>query len=205
MTSQRGAVAGMHRLLVGITGALLLGACDDSGTGPGAQDPNLVSNGGFELEDAGAVAPAPLGWRTSGEEEQAVSFAWANDDSYRGARSVSVSTSSDSQGIFAFNWFQRIDDDFETEVAYRLSGWVRTESLQAPPFIVVQCVDSTLENHLCFETTQFAFPLLGTNDWTQVGVEFTVPAQTAVILVLAGITSDPGQRAWFDEISVLPS
>jgi hypothetical protein len=56
------------------------------------------------------------------------------------------------------------------------------------------------------ETTQWAFPVKGTTDWTRVSTRLTVPEGTGVVRIRAGLSSqkNQGAKAWFDDLSLVP-
>ena len=185
------------RLALTLCVALALAACSKT-------PEDLLAHGGFEPQSD--LQKSPAGWFATvvPETEDFVRFAWDDQVKHTGERSVSIAIDpAHPEGVIAYNWTETVPG-FEVGKSYELSGWVRTENMTGPAWIVAQCWDDSRGKMLAFGTTQTDYPISGTTDWTRVGTVFTVPAGTAEVRIRAGIVApeNNGGRAWFDDLAV---
>ena len=166
--------------------------------------PDLLANGGFEAHTELQRSPADWYATELPHTREFVSFEWDDQVVHTGKRSVSIAiVSSHPDEVIAYNW-TKVVPACQVGNSYELSGWVRAENLSAPAWIVVQCWNDAKSEMLGFTTTQKDHPIMGTSDWTQVGIVFTVPAGTAAVRIRAGIATpeNRGGRVWFDDLRV---
>jgi len=163
-----------------------------------------VLEAGFEEQAPGAQDPP--GWDATRLPRTAdhVVFAWDDTVAHSGSRSISiwVKPSHPNEQI-AYNWTRTLDRVAPGK-EYEVTGWVKTEDLTGPAFIMVQCWDAARTQMLGTATTEQAYPLSGTNPWTRVKTSFTVPKDTAEVRIRAGISSPQplGGKVWFDDLRV---
>jgi hypothetical protein len=165
-----------------------------------------VENGGFEVKSP--ESGDPQGWYATRlpETMEHVEFGSDAEQAHEGDNSVFISIKKThpekhSGGPIAYNWTQVIP--FEIGKTYELTGWVKTQDLKTPAFIVVQCWATSFENMALF-TTQREYKIIGSNDWTPVKVAYTVPSGTGEVRIRAGIRAPDniGGKVWFDDIQV---
>ena len=178
-----------------ITSVFLLG-CQDTGT-------SGYFNGDFEMKSP--LKNEPAGWFATRvpQTKDFVTFAWDSTVYHSGSRSVSIAIdSSHPQDVIAYNW-TRTFDDFTPGRNYSIIGWIKTKNLKRSAWIIVQCWNAD-HKIIGFSTNQRTHPVLGTNDWTRVKYDFTVPDSTALVRVRAGIASpqNNGGKVWFDDIRI---
>jgi len=166
---------------------------------------SLVINGGFENV---AGTGDPIEWWATRVPQTAdhVVFELDSTQKHGGRYSVSVlieETHPDTIGKWFYNWTQTLEG-FEVGATYELSGWVRTEGVQEPPSIVVQCWDEQNANILKLASTRWVDEFAASSDWTHVRTTFTVPKGTGETRVRAGIgaPNNTGGKVWFDDLSV---
>jgi hypothetical protein len=160
-------------------------------------------NGGFEIKSLSQNEP--VGWFATRvpQTKDFVVFAWDSTEYHSGSHSVSIAIdSTHSQDVIAYNW-TRTYADFTIDSEYLLSGWVKTNNLKKPTWIVVQCWDEN-NKMVGFFTTQRTYQIQGTTNWTEVKTDFTVPEGTKEVRIRAGITSpeNNGGKVWFDDIKI---
>ncbi|HVE56116.1 MAG TPA: tetratricopeptide repeat protein [Pyrinomonadaceae bacterium] len=133
-----------------------------------------VQNGGFELPIAAEAKEAYFGWQITRKEKIEV-----NTDPVRkkeGNKSLRVSFNGFT-GIEVKNILQIVA--VESNKKYRLSFWLKTENLKSAGTPTLEILNANDEKLI---TTSAAFPS-GTQDWSPVTLEFTVPpAAEAVAL-----------------------
>ena len=161
-------------------------------------------NGGFE--EKAPYKEEPNGWYATRLPETVndVAFAWEDGVAHGGQRSVSIAIKeSHPEDTIAYNWTRTVEG-YEVGGTYEISGWVKTEDLSGPAFVVVQCWDKERKEMLGFATTQQDYPLTGTTDWTLVKTTFTVPEGTEEVRLRAGIAAPEniGGKVWFDDIHI---
>ncbi len=166
---------------------------------------DLVTNGGFEPV-GGSMDQAPYSWFATrvARTSEHMAFIWDSTVAHSGKRSVAITINQDHPNDkIAYNWTQGLQG-WEAGKTYQLTGWVKTRGLSGPAWICVQSWDSTREKMLGFETTQTAYPVSGTTDWTEVKTNFTVPAQTREVVIRAGSSSPENRNGtvWYDDIHV---
>ena len=138
--------------------------------------------------------------------KQYVAFTWDQHEVHSGQRSVSITIQdAHPDEMIAYNWTRAIDGCVPGGT-YELTGWIKCKSLTETAWIVVQCWDDTLQKMLNFATTQRDYPVLGSSDWTRVGLAFEVPSGTREVRIRAGIATpdNRGGQVWFDDIEVTP-
>lgn len=115
---------------------------------------------GFEEQTPGGQDPS--GWFATRlpDTVEHVVFAWDSTVAHSGTRSVSIEIKpSHPDRQVAYNWTRTVG--FTPGKEYEITGWIKTENLTEPPFIVAQCWDTTREKMLAFATTQTDYPLKG--------------------------------------------
>ncbi len=125
-----------------------------------------VQNGGFELPIAADPKEAYFGWQILKKEKIEV-----NTDPVRkkeGNKSLRVSFNGFT-GIEVKNIIQIVA--VESNKKYRLSYWLKTDNLKSAGTPTLEILNANDEKII---TTSAAFPS-GTNDWSPVTIEFTVP------------------------------
>jgi hypothetical protein len=102
----------------------------------------------------------------------------------------------------AYNWTAPAQG-WKAGETYELSGWVKTENVNHPAFIMAQFWGE--EGLIGGATTQKAFPVKGTTDWTRVTTRLKVPEGTGELRIRAGLSSldNRGAKAWLDDISLV--
>ena len=160
-------------------------------------------NGGFEIKSP--VQNEPAGWFATRvpQTKDFVVFAWDSTEHHSGSHSVSIAMdSTHPQEVIAYNW-TRTFDDFTIGKKYVISGWIKAKNLKETAWIVVQCWDDN-RKIIGFASNQYSHPVKGTNDWTLVKSDFTVPEGTIEVRIRAGIASpqDNGGKVWFDDIEI---
>jgi len=177
--------------------------------------PNLIANGGFEntKEEVGT----PEGWGATRVPQTAdyVSLEVVDSCSYSGDYSAFIEIDSGHPieieldpyyvpNKIAYCWSTRTSECRPGRL-YVLSGWIKTQDLNSPAFLMVQCLaDSTDFQVLKFVYTSDETPVSGTSDWTRVATVFNVPENTAGVRVMAGISSPKhiGGQVWFDNVEI---
>jgi beta-lactamase regulating signal transducer with metallopeptidase domain len=164
---------------------------------------SLLPNGG--LEHSRDNSNDPQGWfatripQTRGHFLLTVSSSIAHS----GERSAVV-VIGDSHPDFkvAYNW-TAVAKGWQAGETYELSGWIKVENANRPAFIMAQCWSEDGKRMIGGATTQMAFPVQGTTDWTRVSTQLKVPEGTSVVRIRAGLSSqdNPGAKAWFDDLS----
>lgn len=89
----------------------------------------------------------------------------------------------------------------ESGASYRMSVWLRTENLRSGGMPVMQILNMK-DNSLLATTQPFA---AGTNDWTQLTLDFKVPEDSSGVSVRTARVYCPGEcplvgTMWYDEI-----
>jgi alpha-N-arabinofuranosidase len=146
----------------------------------------FVANGSFEEMDG----ENPKGWRPRSWQRGGAAFA-VEPAGHTGGRSVMISS---EKGADA-SWLATVP--VRPYSRYRLSGWIRTESL------VPGTGRGALVN-IHGEEEWRTPPVAGTQDWTRVEVEFDAGANDAleVSCLLGGWGRTTG-KAWFDDIELV--
>ncbi|MFB3852785.1 MAG: alpha-L-arabinofuranosidase C-terminal domain-containing protein [Vicinamibacterales bacterium] len=142
---------------------------------------NAVVNGSFEeLEGR-----TPRGWRTSSARTAVFE---TDETGHEGSRSVRISS---AQGADAW-WFTIVP--VRPYARYRLSGWIKTEGLDAG-----SGQGALFNLHGLSQVRTRA--VTGTTDWTEVSLEFDTEANDAVQLnCLFGGWGRARGTAWFDDV-----
>lgn len=131
-----------------------------------------VQNGGFELPIAADAKEAYFGWQITRKEKIEV-----NTDPVRkkeGNKSLRVSFNGFT-GIEVKNILQIVA--VESNKKYRLSYWLKTDNLKSAGTPTLEILNANDEKII---TTGAAIPS-GTNDWSPVTIEFTVPPTAEAI------------------------
>jgi len=166
---------------------------------------DLLIGGGFEQQSELQKSPADWFATEVPETKEFVRFEWDDRIAHTGERSVSIAIDvSHPDNMIAYNW-TKVVPACKVGKAYELSGWVKTENLGEPIWLLAQCWNEARDNMLGFATTQKDYPIKGTSDWTRVGTVFTVPEGTAEVRVRAGVATreNRGGKGWFDDIQIV--
>jgi len=176
---------------------------------------NILPNGSFEIvEEPGGD---PLGWHATRIELTADFVRFGVSESGLASQGQSVFIEIDSAhprkvelepeyaaNQIAYNWTRRVSE-VKPGAFYVLSGWVKTQNLKGPAWIMVQCLGN-VENFQIIGGggTQAGFPISGTSDWTRVATVFSAPEGTQAIQLRAGISSPQniGGKVWFDKLEI---
>jgi hypothetical protein len=179
-------------------------ACILMSVGGCSTKPDLLVNGGFEPQSALQKSIGDWYATELPRTKEFVSFEWDDQVVHTGKRSVSIAIAiSHPDEVIAYNWTKAVPA-CQIGKSYELSGWIRTENLSDPAWIIVQFWNDAKNEMLGFATTKKDYPIMGTSDWTQVGTVFPVPAGTAEVRIRAGIAApeNRGGRVWFDDLRV---
>ena len=133
-----------------------------------------VQNGGFELPIATDAKEAYFGWQISRKEKIEI-----NTDPVRkkeGNKSLRVSFNGFT-GIEIKNILQIVA--VESNKKYRLNFWLKTENLKSGGTPTLEIVNANDEKII---TTSAAFPS-GTQDWSPVSIDFTVPPTAEAVAI----------------------
>jgi len=156
-----------------------------SSTMPMLSPTDVLFNGGFENGDA-----FPLGWQAVAWDMTGSSFSWDTNQKHSGNRSIKISnnTANDSR------WNQ--DVYVQPNSDYRLSGWIKTDNID-------QSQGGTGAN-LSYGAFLNTLPLLGTNNWTYVSVDFNTGSETQITIsarigMFGGVITG---TAWFDDLKL---
>ena len=143
---------------------------------------NLLPNASFdEVRADGPVGWRPVTWSGRGDFEHA----WSG---YAGGRCVSIASIEGADVAWACTM------PVEPYAKYRLTGWIRTEKVEAK-----DGRGALLNVHDLPMTATTA--LTGTKDWTRVAVEFETGGRDALqINCLFGGWGWATGRAWYDEV-----
>lgn len=133
-----------------------------------------IQNGGFESPIPDDAASVYFGWKVAKREK--VEIRSDQVKKREGGRSLKISFS----GFSSMN-LKNLSQVVAVEpgARYRLSVWVRTEDLKSagPPLLeIVNIADDKIV------TTSGTLPT-GTNDWSEVKIDFTVPATSEGVFV----------------------
>ena len=147
----------------------------------------FVANGSFEEMDG----ERPKGW-TSRRWQRESDAVFAVEPSGRtGSRSVAISS---EKGADA-SWIAAVP--IRPYSRYRLSGWIKTESL-------VPGTSRGAQLNINGEGEWRTPPVTGTQDWTQVEVEFDAGANDALeVTCLFGGWGRATGKAWFDDVELV--
>ena len=167
-------------------GVLIAGqACRWEMTGAKASGKQLLSNASFEESEAGR----PKAWEPRTWRGKAV---FSLEGTGRSGRASAVISS--DEGADA-SWVQVVG--IEPYSRYRLSGWVKTEGLEAAEG------RGALVNVHGFRDWRTG-SVNGTQDWTRVEVEFDAGANDALeVTCLFGGWGRAKGKAWFDDLELI--
>ena len=185
-------------IVIAIVGATVVA------TGGCSKPPELLFSDGYEMQSEFQRTPGDWFPTVVPRNKEFVDFEWDDQVAYAGNRSVSIAIDpSHPDEKIAYNWTKAIDGCEESK-SYELSCWIKTENLNGPAWVCIQCWDKTKSEMLGFATTQRDHPITGTKDWTQVGTVFTVPVGTAEVRIRAGIATpdNRGGHVWFDGLQI---
>jgi alpha-N-arabinofuranosidase len=169
--------------------SLIFAACKSEA--PQAADPlagvkQFVANGSFEEMEG----DNPKGWRPRSWQRGGASFA-VEPSGRTGARSVAISS---EKGADA-SWLAAVP--VRPYSRYKLSGWVKTESL-------VRGGGRGAQINIHGEGEWRTAAIEGTQDWTRVEVEFDAGANDALeVSCLFGGWGRSTGKAWFDDIELV--
>jgi len=163
----------------------------------------LLANGGFEQRQD--ESDDPEAWFGTRIPQTAGHFVLASSSvAHGGKRSVVVEIGdSHPDRKVAYNWTVEAKG-WKAGETYELSGWVKTENVKHPAFIMAQFWDED-RRMIGGATTQTAHPVKGTTDWTRVSTRLKVPEGTAAVRIRAGLSSQDnrGAKAWLDDLSLV--
>ncbi len=155
----------------------------------------LLINGDFE---GGVILDAPVGWFRAMMPDRAINHS-AGIESVPGHGNVAFIRQEGVKAQIANNWAQRLDV-VPIGARLQLTADVKTENLpENTGFVMVQCWDEA-GRLLAAATSQSEQPLGGTQDWTTVVLEVTVPLRTSTIIVRCGFSQSG--TIWFDNVSL---
>jgi hypothetical protein len=166
---------------------------------------NYDFNGGFE-KSVYNDSQLGVGWFPTilPETSGFVQFNWDSEVKHSGEFSVSISIKENYpvKDTVAYNWTKPFMP-VKVNQPYVLKGWIKTSNLKEPAFIVVQCWDSKY-NMIGFSTSCKDYPLIGTNDWKEVKVNFVPPQNTAEVRIrlCSSAPFNTGGKVWYDDISI---
>ncbi|HLM61888.1 MAG TPA: carbohydrate binding domain-containing protein, partial [Pyrinomonadaceae bacterium] len=168
----------------------------DLGIEPDARK-ETVQNGGFEnpFGDAGAVY---FGWRAIRADKIEIKF--DPTQKREGSRSLRVSFSGYADPTLAtLNQYVTI----EPSSKYRLSFWLRTENLKSGGTPALEIYNANDDKPIMKSES---FPT-GTNDWQQIKMEFTAPANAEAVGVrtvrdFCGTTCPIFGVFWYDDFKL---
>ncbi|MFP8952569.1 PVC-type heme-binding CxxCH protein [Natrialbaceae archaeon A-arb3/5] len=147
---------------------------------------NLLPNPSFEETETSA---GPDGWESE-EWAGSADFVYDDEEAYVGENSIRIESESGVDGA----WAQTVEVEEDTE--YTLSGWIKTEDVDAGSGDGAQFnVHELGQDSLTDSVT-------GTEDWTQ--VEITVNSgdnDELQINALLGAWGESTGTAWYDDIS----
>jgi len=164
---------------------------------------SLLANGGFE--EVQENSNDPQAWFGTRYPPTAGHFVLASSSvAHGGKRSVAVEIG-DSHPVSPvhYNWTAEAKG-WKVGETYELSGWVKTENAKSPAFIMAQFWNED-KKMIGGATTQMAYPVKGTTDWTRVSTRLKVPEGTAELRIRAGLSSQDnrGAKAWLDDLSLI--
>ena len=178
---------------------MLIGGCTEK--------QEFLADGGFETQISPAESQTDWYATELLHTKEFVSFEWDDQIVHSGERSVSIAiVASHPDEAISYNW-TTVVPGCQVGKTYELSGWIRAEDLSGPAWIVIQCWDEARTEMLELTSTHEEYPVIGTSDWTQAKVAFTVPADTAEVRIRAGIATPENRdgKVWFDDIAVRES
>jgi beta-lactamase regulating signal transducer with metallopeptidase domain len=168
---------------------------------------SLLANGGFEQSQD--YSDDPESWFATRWPKTPGHFLMSATKSvaHSGKRSVFVAIGdSHPDSPVHYNW-TAVAKGWQAGETYELSGWVKVENAKSPAFIMAQFWNEEGKNGKIIggATTQFAYPVKGTKDWSRVSTRLKVPEGTGVVRIRAGLSSqdNPGAKAWLDDISLV--
>lgn len=169
------------------------------------KEENLLIAGDFE--QVSELQKSPEGWFATVVPplKEFVAFEWDDQVAHSGKRSVSLAIdASHPDDQVHYNWTAPVPA-CRPGGRYELSGWIKTENLTAPAFIMFQFWGEDKSSMVGFASTQGDYNVTGTSDWQQVGVVFTVPDDTGDVRIRAGIAApdNRGGKVWFDDLRII--
>jgi len=168
---------------------------------------SLLANGGFE--EAQEQSNDPDAWYGTRVPQTAGHFLMSASKSvaHGGQRSAFIAIGESHPDLpVAYNW-TAVAKDCQAGETYELSGWLKTENAKNPAFIMAQfwTKEGKEGKMIGGATTEKAFPVKGTTDWTRVSTRLKVPEGTGVVRIRAGLSSqgNRGAKAWLDDVSLV--
>jgi hypothetical protein len=166
---------------------------------------SLLANGGFEQTQG--FSDDPEAWFATRLPQTVGHFLMSASSSvfHGGQRSVCVAIGDRHPELKVFYNWTALAKGWQVGETYELSGWIKVENAQRPAVILAQCWSEDGRLIRGGATTQFAFPVTGTTDWTRVSTLLTVPEGTSSVRIRAGLSSqdNPRAKAWFDDLSLV--
>jgi tetratricopeptide (TPR) repeat protein len=154
-----------------------------------------IYNGGFEQDPSGCRLDWTLASIPGAEIER--------DTSVAKEGSFSLCVRFRNSGNVALN--SPVQTTVVSPGRYRLSAWLKTEDLTSDQGVALCATDAESAERLAKQTE----PLLGTNDWTEVQTDFSVPLQTNLIDI--SVCRQPSKyytglagTAWVDAVTLTP-
>jgi putative membrane-bound dehydrogenase-like protein len=150
-----------------------------------AERPNLVPNPSFEQAPNGKLKSWKIRHYSGEAQQELAGIAHTGKNSVRLHSDTGADTS----------WHVEVKVTPNTE--YRLSGWIKTENVQR----IGDAQGALLNVH---ETDFKTRAIIGTNDWTQVQVDFNSgPLSSVSINCLFGGWGHARGTAWYDDIELV--
>jgi hypothetical protein len=144
------------------------------------------------------ILDAPVGWFRAMLPDRTVNLN-AGLESVPGHGNVAFIRQEGVRAQVVNNWAQRLDI-VPVGARLRLTADVKTRDLpENTGFVMIQCWDESGQL-LAAATSQSEQPLGGTQDWTTVSLEITVPLRTSTIIVRCGLSQSG--TIWFDNVSL---
>lgn len=150
---------------------------------------SLLSNGDFESGDV-----LPFDW-TPDVWASGATFVWDDTQAHSGSWSAKISSATANDARFLQ------DVAVQPNTDYRLSGWIKTQDVAHTS----ESVDAGANLSL-YGTYTRTPALTGTNDWTQVSLDFNSGSSSYVAIAArlgywSGTTTG---TAWFDQLTLVP-
>jgi len=158
----------------------------------GPDGENVLANGGFETTETPDTADAPANWETLPEWSGTAEFEYSSTVSRTGDNSIKISSSGGADA----SWSQTVS--VEPNARYRLSGWIKTENLEAG-----SSHGAVINAHGLPESTAADVPATGTNDWMKMSTTVNIGSSGEVQFntTLGGWGQATG-TVWFDDVKL---
>lgn len=155
---------------------------------------NMLQNAGFEAR----LGDMPTGWHVYVEPQEGSSAKFDAAEAHEGQWSAQLRNEFPYTEEPANNWSQNVLEPLAKSVV-TLSGWIKTEDATEAA-IWIQCFRKDPWEVLLQASTSTATPMSGTNPWTEVTTEATVPEGTDFCVVRCVLKGTGA--AWYDDIAL---